>query len=447
MNAIVICLDTLRWDALGCYNNWVLTPEIDAFAKTATRLDAAFCGSFPTVPMRVDSYTGDVNWPRYGWKCYDANQPVLPELLREAGYYTSIVLDTNNNIKAGLGEPFDECHFIKKDVDDGVEPENIPNPVPPEHMRDNGRGFRGDRANWSHYRHERDWFVARTMQRACDWLEDNRARDKFFLWVDTFEIHEDWHPPAHYIEMYQNDYTGPDYSYPCYGYTDIYKPENIERLRARYAAEVSLTDRWVGHLLHQIDLLDLADKTAIILVSDHGMYIGEHQRAGKHTMTADDPWPLYDTVARIPALVRVPGIDGPASLPALTQAADIFSTVLDTCDVDGPPVAGKSWLPLLRGETDAIHDAVFTSCYSGDGPGRIQFLTSLITVNTSEHTGIFGPDGRAPELYDRLKDPEQKTNIAADQPAIVEILRTKLVNFMVKQGAQDDYINAYARGK
>ena len=63
MNAIVICLDTLRWDALGCYNpNWVKTPCIDAYAERATLFTEARCGSFPTVPMRVDAYTGDVHW-------------------------------------------------------------------------------------------------------------------------------------------------------------------------------------------------------------------------------------------------------------------------------------------------------------------------------------------------------------------------------------------------
>ena len=69
MNIIVICLDTLRWDALG-YNrgDWVRTPAIDAFAKKAAIFDRAYCASFPTVPMRTDCFTGNVKWPQYGWK-------------------------------------------------------------------------------------------------------------------------------------------------------------------------------------------------------------------------------------------------------------------------------------------------------------------------------------------------------------------------------------------
>ena len=82
MNVIVICLDTLRWDALGCYADWVQTPCIDHYAGRAARFDAAFCASFPTVPMRVDAYTGDVNWPRYGWRGPDEEQPKLTRLGR-----------------------------------------------------------------------------------------------------------------------------------------------------------------------------------------------------------------------------------------------------------------------------------------------------------------------------------------------------------------------------
>ncbi len=132
MNVIVICIDTLRWDALGA--GWVETPALDAFACQATRFDMAFCASFPTVPMRVDAYTGNVNWPCYGWQGPDADQPTLPAIPREVGYYTGLVLDTANIVGAGLDAfYYDDVHLIEKD--DGVEPEDIPLPVPSDRLR------------------------------------------------------------------------------------------------------------------------------------------------------------------------------------------------------------------------------------------------------------------------------------------------------------------------
>ncbi|NOZ24033.1 MAG: sulfatase [Planctomycetes bacterium] len=446
MNAIVICLDTLRWDALGCYHDWVQTPCIDRYAQSATKFNAAFCGSFPTVPMRVDAYTGDVNWPRVGWVGIDEDRPKLPALLRDAGYFTGLVLDTWNNVRVGLSDCYDEYFLIEKDVDDGFTREDVDIPVPLANMRQNGGGFLSDRIRTSHYRHEQDWFVARTMMRASEWLEDNYTKEKFFLWVDTFEIHEDWNPPKHYVDYYSEDYEGLDYSYPNYGYTDIYQPHELERLRARYAGEVTLTDRWVGHLLRHIELLGLFENTTIILTSDHGMYIGEHKRAGKHTVDPEDPWPLYDTVARVPLLVWTP-FDAPKEIDALCQAADIMPTVLDLCDVTPPETVGNSWVPLLKGQAQECHDTLFTSCHSGSGPGRIDYLPSHITVTTMTHTAIFGRPPHKPELYDRKKDPEQESDIAADNPDIVGGLRAELVAFMERQGADADYIGTYAKGE
>ena len=204
-----------------------------------------------------------MNWPRYGWKRIDPQQPKLPALLRQAGYYTGLVLDTGNNVGAGLHIEYDEYRWIKKPVTDDMTPDRVTFPVPREHLRQNGTLYARDVVTQAHYRHERDWFVARTMQTACDWLEEHAARP-FFLWVDTFEIHELWNPPAHYIDLYSRNYQGLDYAYPNYGYTDIYTPEQLERMRARYAGEVTLTDRWVGHLLQQIDYMGLFENTTTL---------------------------------------------------------------------------------------------------------------------------------------------------------------------------------------
>ena len=459
MNVIVICLDTLRWDALltsfgglqknvnhkSGYNrgDWVRTPAIDNFAQKAVIFDRAYCASFPTVPMRTDCFTGNTNWPRYGWKELGDDEITLPQVLREAGYYTALVLDTSNMIGAKLNRDFDEFDLIKKPVDDGVKPEDIEFPFPQEHARQGGRGFIRDMARTSHYRYETDWFVARTMMRAGEWLEDNYQREKFFLWVDTFEIHEVWHAPDYYTEFYSPNYDGVDYMYPNYGYTDIYSPEHIQRLRARYAAEVTLTDKWVGHLLRQIEDMNLLRNTMVVLISDHGMYIGEHNRTGKHTVDESDPWPIYEEVARIPLLVWLPKDNLPTRVGALVQPADLMATILDVCDVKGAKIYGRSWLPLLERKTNANWENVFTTCYSWDGPGRIRYLASLITVTGLRWSLLVGPEGIESELFDLWIDPQQKRNIIKEHPDVATSMHESLAKFMREQGADEGYIKAY----
>lgn len=449
MNTIVICLDTLRWDALGCYfPHWIRTPFIDRFAASATRFDDAHCASFPTIPMRVDCYTGEVNWPCYGWKGPLPDQPTLPELLRENGFYSGIVLDTTNHVRTGLLEVYDECHIIDKpEPGDGVTTGDINVPVPSEHFRQNASHYRGDRARRSHYRCEEDWFVSRTMRKACRWLEENAKRDKWFLWIDTFEIHEDWMPPKHYVDLYAKDYDGPDYTYPNYGYTDIYSPDILQHLRDCYAGEVTLTDRWVGHLLYQIELLGLFENTCIVILSDHGMYIGEHNRTGKHTVDPDDPWPIYDEVGKIPLLVKTPITKSPRNIDALCQPADLLPTVLELAGMKAPESTGKSIVPLLTGESVNNHDRIFTTYYSGSGPGGSESTQSHITVTSPAHTAIFGRAPHRPEIYDRKADPLQQNNIAEKEPHLVDGLRADLIAFMQRRGAEAAYIDVYAKGE
>jgi len=445
MNAIVICLDTLRWDALGCYEpNWVRTPCIDHYAERATKFVEARCGSFPTVPMRVDAYTGNVNWPHYGWRGPDPDQPCLPALLREAGCYTGLVLDSSNNVSAGLHEFYDEYHLIKKDVDDGITADKIEFPVPRENLRQNGGGYARDRALSAHYRREEDWFGVRTARRACQWLEDNAKREQFFLWVDIFEIHEDWYAPSYYVDLYDKGYEGLDYTYPNYGYTDVYTPRELDHMRANYAAVVTLMDRWVGHFLRQIDLMGLFENTCVILTSDHGTYIGEHGRAGKHTVSGDDPWPIHDAVGKVPLLVWTPFQNAPETVSALVTSADIMPTVLDVCGVTPPPMMSKSWAPLLRGEADTCHEVVYTSRHNGSGEGQMKDRPSHITVTADRYTGIFGRKPHEPEIYDRATDPDQLSNVAGEHPELVAELRARLVEFMRRQGADEEYVQAYA---
>jgi len=444
MNVIVVCLDTLRRDHLGCYGNRkIKTPGLDAFAGDATRFDSAYCASFPTIPMRTDCFTGNAKWPVHGWKALGEDEVTLVQCLKRGGYHTAFVHDTSNMAASGFGTDFDEDVFIQPPEGWEANTEKVQLPVPRRNMRQNGGGFIRDRARTMHYEHETDWFVARTMMAACNWLQDNHKRDRFFLWVDSFEIHEDWNAPAYYTDYYSPNYQGLDYSYPNYGYTDIYERHELKRLQARYRAEVTLTDKWVGLLLRQIEDMRLLDQTMVVIVSDHGMYLGEHKRTGKHTVDPQDAWPIYDEVGALPLLVRLPGKTRPASTRAVTQPADLMPTILDVCKVDGPPMMGKSLLPVLKGKTRKHHDYVFTSCHSGEGEGRIPYLPSCITVTGPRWTLVTGPAGWKATLHDRAEDPGQKRNVIKKHSAQAAKMQRALIQFMREQGADEAYIEAY----
>ncbi len=444
MNVIVITLDTLRRDHLGCYGaKTVRTPSIDAFAKMATRFDRAYCTSFPTVPMRTDCFTGNTNFPRYGWKPLGDEEVLLTEVLAEAGYYTGFVTDTLNMLPAKFDRGFHETHPIKPPPENTMKPEEVSfYGVPQEHYRQYGGQYQRQMAAMSHFQHEADWFVACTARKACEFLEENYKRDKFFLWVDTFEIHEVWHPPAHYVEVYSPNYEGLDYMFPNYGYIDMY-PERkyIDRLRARYAGEVTLTDRWIGHLLRQIEELGLFKNTMIVIQSDHGMYLGEHKRMGKHTVDYSDPWPLYEEVAAIPLLVWLPGSrKTKRRAPALAQPADLMPTILDACGVKGPKMYGKSWLPLMTGKSNKNWKYVFSSIYNWSGEGKIPIVSTRVSVTGKRWRLIAAEKGRPAELYDLVEDPRERRNVVRRHQQIARKMQDAFVEFMRESNAEPEYV-------
>ena len=143
--------------------------------------------------------------------------------------------------------------------------------------------------NISLRRFEEDYFVAQTMRSAIKWLELNyNKHEKFFLHIDTFDPHEPWDPPVWYANMYDPEWKGGDVPGVAY-VRGVKRPaaselteEQLKHLRALYAGEVTLVDRWVGMLLQKIEDLGLLENTAVIFTSDHGTYLGEHNYVGKN---------------------------------------------------------------------------------------------------------------------------------------------------------------------
>lgn len=453
LNVLVITVDTLRLDHVGCYGlpvGWIpekrqaiQTPNLDRLAQRAAVFDRHYIGSFPTVPMRTDCFTGNVIFPRYDWKKLGAEEILLTEVLREAGYYGCMILDTTNMISTDFPRGFDEFHKTYNPPADKPKAADITMPAPKENYRQ-GAGQRNSQlADMAHFQQESDWWVAQTMAKGAEWLKENGARDKWFLWLDTFEVHEVWNPPKPYIDLYDPNFdSGIDYDFPNYGYTDIYTDAELHHMWARYAGEVTLTDRWIGRVLDELDAQNLWEKTIVVVQSDHGMYIGEHKRAGKHTVDRADPWPIYEEVGHVPHLVWAP-IEGlQRRIGALTQHADLMPTILEGTGVRGPKMHGRSYWPVLAGETGTHWRRVFSSWNSP--PDKEKFTVGRLTAISGRWAYVAREQDRPAELYDLRDDPKQQNDLIGTKTAVAEDLQKSVVDFMRQQGAAEDYVNAFA---
>ena len=335
MNIIVVCIDTLRYDAIGANGNARMkTPDLDRLAARSRRFDRAFTASFPTIPHRTDTLTGRYGGPFHPWRPLRFDVTTIPQALHAAGYCTQLIHDTPHLVNGGhaFDAAFNAWTFVRgAEVDrawltDRVAPvlnwgrDPIFDFVKSDPMATSlARNY-----CWTNRGRKRleDWNAMRLFRTAAEWLKDNARRRNFFLWVDSFDPHEPWDAPPEFVKLYDRT---PGYdgridprAFLVHGDPAL-SAAAVARIRAHYAAKVSLMDRALGQLLDALDETKLARRTAVILTSDHGTRLYERKVFGKSGVP-DEP------VAHVPVFVRAPGLR-PGRSGAIVQPQDLFATV------------------------------------------------------------------------------------------------------------------------
>lgn len=451
MNIILIVSDTLRYDCVAFHGRdpigWDLasrpcTPHIDRFAQEATVFDRAYTGSFPTIPMRTDMLTGKLTFPFRGWTPLPADETILAEELGKAGYVSMLICDTPHLIRDGhrFDRGFSAWHWNRGQEGDRA----ITDDVPVEHTCDPAKLRAAERhlrchLKWRtvHWRSEEDTFVARTMRDACRWLERNHTHDKFFLYVDTFDPHEPWDPPQHYREMYDPGYTGQVVDHPLYDYCDYLTPAEVRHCRALYAGEVTLVDSWLGKLFQTIEYLDLYKDTAVIFLSDHGHYIGDHGRIGKSGEGPDGPWPYYEEISHLVLMGRVPGAAEGNRVAFLAQPFDIMPTLLDLAGLAAPgPVHGISLAPLFYGQTIPKRSVAVTSRGLSYDPS----VSVCSAITDGAWTLQYRGPHYAAELHDVRADPAQGQNLYHERIDEARRLHEAYLDLLRRVGTEEGKI-------
>jgi len=434
MNVVMIVSDTFRRDHMGCYGNrWISTPVLDAFAKESSVFERAYAASFPTIPNRYDCFTGKYGFPFRGWAPLPEEETTLAERLTRAGYVTQLIVDTPHMMSGGFRF---ERGFRGWDWTRGQEGDRfvtganfrVEFECDRKKMRANGALTHQHRLNTYYWKEESDRFVAQTMTKACRWLEQNHEAKKFFLWIDAFDPHEPWDPPEYFTNMYApQNYRGQKIYHPNYDFTGYLTKGELAYSHATYCGELTLVDKWVGTVLRKIDDLGLRDTTAVFFTTDHGFYHGEHGRIGKHTI-GGEPWALYEEVAHIPLIVRMPGQTRGKGVNTAVQPPDLMPTILDLCGVRKPKgMHGISFAPALRGKAIAGRRQTFTAGGFKDAKGH---LNTPVTVTSGRWSLILGVRTKFLELYDIKADPGQKRNVVKKHPQVVRRLYRAFMGFL-----------------
>ncbi len=465
MNTIVVMLDSLRRDHLGCYgNNWVKTPKIDRFAKNALVFDLAYAEGLPTIPVRTSLFTGRYTLPFRRWQPLEKDDVVLAEVLWDKGYRSALVADTYHmhKPKMGFGRGFDTVFWIRgQETDPYVTDASIPTDVEKFSPKDWRAAYPGQTdeeasaklaqylRNIKDWEGEKDHFVAQVMAQAASWLEgqtESGRDDGLFLWVDSFDPHEPWDPPSPYREMYEVDeYEGKPIIWAG-GTSDDWSLQELRHYRAQYAGEVSLVDNWVGWFLGRVEDLGLLDNTMVIVLSDHGEPLGEHGIVKKVR-----PWP-YEELSHFALLLRPPdSLDlAPGRVGKFVGMPDIMPTILDLFAIQNPAtVQGQSLLKIAAGEIEpptfgisghygrswSIRDADWSFYYWPGGKAPYTWGIGYPKPAEGERNpelykldGSYSPP--EPSEWDPERDVAESQNLIDERPDIARAMELDLRRFI-----------------
>jgi arylsulfatase A-like enzyme len=367
-DVVVVLLDSLNRHMVGAYGSTEFdTPNLDRLAARSVRFTNHHTGSLPCIPARHDLLVGALDFPWRPWGSIEVWEDAITRLLpRGRGFSTMLVSDHPHLFETG-GEnyhtDFTGWDYIRGGEDDPWRTRPDPSAVgAPTLMPARLSGWRNYDVSRTYVRDEADFPGPRTMAAAADWLDrelgaDRRPEERAFLLVDEFDPHEPFDTPQRWATRYDGDWDGERIIWPPYlsGYEGKPRRQALtaregRHLRAQYGAKLSMIDHWLGRIVDVVDRHQAWNSTALILCTDHGIYLGERGMWGKPAVA------VHPELGHIPLLVAWPG--APArTCDALTTTVDIHATLCDVFGVRPQHVThGASIVPLLEGSAPSIRE-------------------------------------------------------------------------------------------
>lgn len=383
MKIILIVVDTLRADHLHCYGyKYETSPNIDKLAREGVVFFKAYANGIPTTPAFTTIFTGLHSMTHKvishgGDETLPPGIPLLAEILRENGFRTCAV---------------DNLFTIKPYFAKGYEFYINPQGQSPHFVRAEEINFQ-----------------------AIKWLKEHRDED-FFLFLHYWDPHSPYLPPEKYkFTFYRGEdpFASDDRSmepakkqiaYPFFKkwhYDLLGNPSDANYIIAQYDGEIRYVDDAIGEILETLTVYGIEEDTLLILTSDHGENMTEHNFFFDHQG-------LYEPVIHIPLIMRFGGKFSPKRIEEIVQHIDITPTVLDIFNIKvNLRFDGKTLLPLLRGETEMVHEVVVsTECTWRAGIALRRGDWKLIKTMDQ---GLYSTPPK--ELYNLKSDPKEMENL------------------------------------
>jgi len=398
-HVILISIDTLRADHVSLYGyGRETTPNIDHFFRTRTVFENAMSSAPCTIPAVRQFLSGAFD--------HRPDRLQLAEILRDHGYTTAAIVSQHQFYR----QPVEAYRRGFEHFD--IQPRD-----------------QVDQHGWTARRAEE------VSDRAIEWLKENGEEERFFLWLHYFDPHDPYEPPPDFRTFDRGNRSrrsGDRRSYLREAYREhptraaneqwagyIFDDEDVAHFINLYDGEVAYTDFQVGRVLAFLAEKNLVERSIVVLVSDHGEWLGEMDRW-------DHCYTLRDLEIRVPFMISVNGraLEDLAAEEVPASTLDILPTLLGLLKIDYP-ISDYHGQDLRR----APPDRTIVAMWSG----------SRVIRNASWKLFY---DGASPVfLYQVGRDADERWNRLQDKPEIVERLEARMESLrplLAKVKEQDD---------
>jgi arylsulfatase A-like enzyme/Tfp pilus assembly protein PilF len=364
-NLLLVSIDTLRADRLGCYGyDKIRTPHIDQLAAEGVRFETVVSQVPLTLPSHCSILTG--TYPAYhgvrdnvGYRLPES-RTTLAEILASQGYQTAAFIGAYVlHSRFGLAQGF--THYD----DQFARPSRS-----------------GSVVNLNSV--ERS--AGEVTSHAMNWL-NSKSDSPFFAWIHLFDPHDPYEPPPAFLERYKG------------------RP---------YDGEIAYVDQEIGRLLAFLKQKGLYQNTLVVLVGDHGESFGEHQE-WTHGFF------IYDTTLLVPLIVKPveKGFAGRSVREQITLV-DVVPTLLQLLDVQAPAeLQGRGMLGLMLGQARDWPELAYCESYY---PAQFGW-SPLVGLRRKDTKFIRAPK---PELFNLRQDPGELTNRISLQSAVAAEMKAAL---------------------
>jgi len=398
-NILLIGIDSLLSTHMSCYGyRHHTTPHIDRFAEGGVLFEDTFSPNVPTTPGYACMLTGmDI----FSTQCVALRHrgglrpevTTLPEILREEGYNSTVIGFGGNPASRGFDNYLDYRAWGGRDQGFLPKAEKLNEVACPEIER-----LAGEDAPW-------------------------------FLMLRHMDPHSPYLPPPPFNRMFYhgnefdpaNESMKPVFEFkPFCDYFASWMPPGVtdkDYEIAQYDGAIAYMDSCIQRIFTQLETMGILDETIVVINSDHGETLHDHECWYDHHGT-------YDVTLKVPLIIRYPKkLPRGRRVKGTNQQKDLVPTLLELAGVKSKiDFDGESLMQLVKGKKKTLGDTLYISeCTWMRKHGlRTRKWKLIVALEPDFH---FKPEV---ELYDLKKDPDENTNLAEQKPDVVAKLRKKM---------------------